>query len=47
MPSLIEILIGVAICSLFVAIIISIADGIWDRIEDDVAKQEGYDKIEK
>ena len=47
MFSLIDLIFGIAITCLLLAFVTSIADGIWDRIEDDVAKDIDYDKIEK
>ena len=46
-----NILLTIGMVALVLAVVYSvlksIADSVWDRIEDDVAKQEGYDKIKK
>lgn len=47
MLSLVDIAGVFAIACLIGAMIIAVSDGIWDNIEDDVAKQEGCDKIKK
>ena len=44
-PQNIYLVIGIS--CLVLAWCVSIIDGIWDSIEDDVAKKEGYDKIKK
>jgi hypothetical protein len=40
-----NILLTIGLIALVLALILGIAESIWDRVENDIAKENGYDKI--